>query len=248
MSTPQLTKPLIGISVSREIGSDNVPRDFLRATYLHAIQLAGGIPILLPNIPESQEALKVCHGLLLTGGGDYDPARYGQSDKGTKWDGVSTDRDETELLLIRTAYDLAMPIFGICRGIQALAVAGDGSLIQDIPTTYPDSVLHHHQSAPRSSPTHQVTVDKSSHLASILGTEQVVVNSFHHQAVDQVPKNWVVNAHAEDGVIEGMELPQYPFGIGVQWHPEDLVDSFQEARQLFIAFVQAARQYQEANY
>lgn len=240
-------RPLIGISVSRETGSDGVPRDFVRSTYLHAIQRAGGVPVMLANINESAETLKSCHGLLLTGGGDFDPARYGASDAGTKWDGVSPDRDSTELLLTETAYALSLPIFGICRGIQALAVAGEGSLIQDIPSRYPSSELHHYQDEARSQVTHPVRVEESSHLGTILGTQEVWVNSFHHQAVNTVPDGWVVTAYAEDGLIEGMERPDYPFAIGVQWHPEDLVDSRPEALQLFISFVQAARQYQEAS-
>ncbi len=247
MTASEAMRPLIGISVSRETGSDGVPRDFVRSTYLHAIQRAGGVPVMLANINESAETLKSCHGLLLTGGGDFDPARYGASDAGTKWDGVSPDRDSTELLLTETAYALSLPIFGICRGIQALAVAGEGSLIQDIPSRYPSSELHHYQDEARSQVTHPVRVEESSHLGTILGTQEVWVNSFHHQAVNTVPDGWVVTAHAEDGLIEGMERPDYPFAIGVQWHPEDLVDSRPEALQLFISFVQAARQYQEAS-
>ncbi len=247
MTASEAMRPLIGISVSRETGSDGVPRDFVRSTYLHAIQRAGGVPVMLANINESAETLKSCHGLLLTGGGDFDPARYGASDAGTKWDGVSPDRDSTELLLTETAYALSLPIFGICRGIQALAVAGEGSLIQDIPSRYPSSELHHYQDEARSQVTHPVRVEESSHLGTILGTQEVWVNSFHHQAVNTVPDGWVVTAYAEDGLIEGMERPDYPFAIGVQWHPEDLVDSRPEALQLFISFVQAARQYQEAS-
>ncbi|MCL5013924.1 MAG: gamma-glutamyl-gamma-aminobutyrate hydrolase family protein [Firmicutes bacterium] len=247
MTASEAMRPLIGISVSRETGSDGVPRDFVRSTYLHAIQRAGGVPVMLANINESAETLKSCHGLLLTGGGDFDPARYGASDAGTKWDGVSPDRDSTELLLTETAYALSLPIFGICRGIQALAVAGEGSLIQDIPSRYPSSELHHYQDEARSQVTHPVRVEESSHLGTILGTQEVWVNSFHHQAVNTVPDGWVVTAYAEDGLIEGMERPDYPFAIGVQWHPEDLVDSRPEALQLFISFVQAARQYREAS-
>ncbi len=240
-----LLRPLIGISLSRETGPDGVARDFVRSTYLHAVQLAGGVPILLANIAESAEALKSCHGLLLTGGGDFDPALYGKEDAGTKWGGVSPERDHTELLLIQTAYALSMPIFGICRGIQALAVAGDGSLIQDIPSGYPSSCLNHSQTEPRAQVTHLVRMEQSSLLKAIMGAQEISVNSFHHQAVMTVPKDWTVTAYAEDGLIEGMERVAYPFGLGVQWHPEDLVDSHPEALQLFVSFVKAARQYQE---
>ena len=241
------TKPLIGLSVAREIAPDGIQRDFVRSTYLDAIRLAGGIPVLLANIPESQDTFKQCHGLLLTGGGDFDPRRYGEGDQGTKWDGVSQDRDEAELLLIQTAYSLAMPVLGICRGIQALAVASDGTLVQDIPKRYPSSPIQHFQALPRQEVTHVVNIEQSSRLAEILGAHKVRVNSFHHQAVNMVPPHWIVSARAEDGLIEGMERPDYSYAIGVQWHPEDLVNGHHEARQLFNSFVHAARSYQEAH-
>ncbi len=245
MANSSSIRPFIGISLSREMGKDGVPRDFIRSTYLHAIQQAGGIPVLLANIAESAEVLKSCHGLLLTGGGDFDPILYGQEDAGTKWEGVSADRDHTELLLIQTAYALNLPIFGICRGIQALAVSGKGALIQDIPSGYHPSTARHSQNEPRFEVTHRVKMEQSSRLVAIMGTQEISVNSFHHQAVMTVPNDWTITAYAEDGLIEGMERREYPFALGVQWHPEDLVDSRPEALQLFVSFVEAARQYQE---
>ncbi len=238
-------KPLIAISISRELGPDNVYRDFLRSPYLHAVVQAGGIPVMLPNIPESAEALLRCDGLLLTGGGDFSPSSYGADDAGTHLKGISADRDQTEISLVRTALSHNMPVFGICRGVQAIAVAGEGSLVQDIPRIYPDSLVHHNQTQARSEATHPVSVAAASQLQAITEQTALRVNSFHHQALEQIPAGWQVSAQAEDGIIEAIEYPGYAWGIGVQWHPEDLVDSQEEARRLFAAFVSAARRYRE---
>ncbi len=238
-------KPLIGISISRELGSDQVFRDFLRATYLRAVVEAGGVPVMLPNIPQSAEALQHCDGLLLTGGGDFDPALYGEDDAGTHMPGVSADRDRTEVLLIQTAMDHHMPVFGICRGIQALAVAGGGTLVQDVPRVYPDSSIHHSQTEVRPQVTHSVRVEPASRLARITGSEALQVNSFHHQSLSKVPAGWEVVASAPDGVIEAIERPDYVYGVGVQWHPEDLIETEDGARRLFSAFVDAAAAYRK---
>ncbi|AUW93984.1 MAG: gamma-glutamyl-gamma-aminobutyrate hydrolase family protein [Sulfobacillus thermotolerans] len=239
------SKPLIAISMSRELGPDNVYRDFLRAPYLHAVVQAGGIPVLLPNVPESQEALLRCDGLLLTGGGDFDPAAYGALDAGTNQASISKDRDRTEIALVRAALQHKMPVFGICRGVQAIAVAQEGTLVQDIPRVYPTSDIHHNQSQPRQQATHGVTVLPGTKLHHVTETTDLRVNSFHHQALDKVPRGWNVAAHAEDGLVEAIEYPGNSWGIGVQWHPEDLVDSETHARKLFADFVDAARQYME---
>ncbi len=242
--TKQMTQPLIGISMSREEKSDIPARDWVRRTYIVAIIEAGGIPVLLPNEPSSSELLRQCHGLLLTGGGDFDPATFGAANQGTEMASVSTARDTTELGLIRVAEELNMPIFGICRGLQALTVAGGGSLIQDLPSARPDSQIRHNQSEPRVDVTHRVTVDSGTRLAEILQGNSLSVNSFHHQAIERVPEGYVVTAHSDDGIIEAIEDPQAMFRIGVQWHPEDLQTHRAEAKNLFSTFVQAAGMYQ----
>jgi putative glutamine amidotransferase len=235
-------KPVIGVSTSREM-SGGYPRDYLRGTYSDALCRAGGIPMLLANVDESVELLSQCDGLLLTGGGDVDPQRFGQEDAGTDWSGVSGDRDRVELLLVHEANRLNLPIFGICRGIQVLAVAFGGTLIQDIPLRLPDTPIRHSQAQPRRRVTHGVTVESQSRVAQIVGTHVLEVNSFHHQAVDQVPSPWRIVAQADDGVIEAIEHPGERFLVGVQWHPEDLVVDEPSARQLFEHFIQACAQW-----
>ncbi|PSR23527.1 MAG: peptidase C26 [Sulfobacillus acidophilus] len=229
-------KPVIGVSTSREM-SGGYPRDYVRETYLDAVCKAGGIPMLLANVDESVQLLNHCDGLLLTGGGDVDPQRFGQADQGTQWAGVSEDRDRVELLLVEEANRVHMPIFGICRGVQMLAVAFGGTLIQDIALRMPGTPIKHSQAQPRRRVTHAVTVASESRLAQIVGASALEVNSFHHQAVDQVPSEWRTVAQAEDGVIEAIEHPGDRFLMGVQWHPEDLIGDELAARRLFENFV-----------
>ncbi len=241
-----MDKPVIGVSMSRDESSPPAsPRDWIRRTYVTAVIGAGGLPLLLYNELSALELLEYCDGLLLTGGGDFDPEAFGAEDKGTDYSGVSVARDNTELQLIKAAEQLQMPIFGICRGIQALTVAGGGTLIQDIPQTRPDTPLAHSQAQPRQETTHSVEVDPGSKVADLLGLTEVLVNSFHHQAIDRIPSGYVVTARAEDGIIEAIEDPSAAFKLGVQWHPEDLVGHHSEAQNLFRGFVKAAQQYRE---
>ncbi|MCY0878593.1 MAG: gamma-glutamyl-gamma-aminobutyrate hydrolase family protein [Firmicutes bacterium] len=237
-------KPLVALSMSRDNQSEGASRDFLRTTYVDAVIQAGAIPVLLPNVPVSVELLRRCDGLILTGGGDVDPAMFGAEDEGTQWAGVSRERDAAEHLFVQEAETLGMPVFGICRGIQVLAVAYGGTLIQDIPRRRPDSPIAHSQRARRQQPTHEVTVDESSRLAQILGETRIAVNSFHHQAIDRVPEGWRVVAQAPDQIVEAMEYPGDRLLFGVQWHPEDLVGDRVEAQRLFRAFVDACRAFQ----
>jgi len=236
--------PLVGISMSRDNTFQGYSRDWVRSTYIHAIIEAGGIPVLLANVDTSVELLSQCDGLLLTGGGDVDPGRFGASDMGTDWSGVSPDRDQSELRFIEEANRLDMPTFGICRGIQALAVGFGGTLIQDIPSARPDIVLHHSQKEPRETVTHPVQVEQQSRVGQIVQSANFSVNSFHHQAIDRIPDGWQVAATSPDGIVEAMEYPGERFLIGVQWHPEDLVHGEEPAQRLFKSFVNACQAYQ----
>lgn len=235
-------KPMIGISMSRDYAYQGYARDFVRATYINAIVSAGGIPVLLANVDESQELLRQCDGLLLTGGGDIDPGCFGAQDAGTDWTGVSPERDQSELRFIDMANHLDMPIFGICRGVQALAVGFGGSLIQDIPSAH-ETPLQHSQPEKREMRTHGVNVVRESRVGELVLEPTFEVNSFHHQAIDRMPDGWRVVAHAEDGIIEAMEYPGDRFLIGVQWHPEDLVAAEGPDQRLFKGFVEASLAY-----
>jgi len=180
-------------------------------------------------------------GLVLTGGGDIDPARFGQA-RHPRVDDVSAARDELELGLTRRAVDENVPLLAICRGIQVLNVALGGTLVQDIPGERPGPIAHS-QSEPRQQPTHAVKVmGEGTRLGRVLGALELDVNSMHHQAIDRLGAGLREVAWAPDGIIEGVEMSgDDRFVLGVQWHPEELVAHDRAARNLFAAVVDVAR-------
>ena len=240
-----MTAPLIGITTSVTV--DKVPeRAYVNSTYIRAVQAAGGIPLLLtPHFtPEVQAALwQRLDGLILTGGGDIEPARFGEPGHPSV-DDVSPARDELELGLTRRAVTDDVPLFAICRGVQVLNVALGGSLVQDLPSEWPNALVHS-QKAPRHEPTHPVKVmGEGTRLGRVLGSLEVEVNSMHHQAIKRLGEGLREVAWAPDGVIEGVEMAgDDRFVLGVQWHPEELVGHDQAARNLFAAIVEAARRH-----
>ena len=235
--------PLIGITTSLTV--DKVPeRAYVNIAYIRAVQDAGGIPLLLPPHlgADVRAALwERLDGLVLTGGGDIDPDRFGEP-RHPKTDDIAPARDELELDLTRRALDEDVPLFAICRGIQILNVALGGTLLQDLPSERP-SASAHSQREPRHEATHAVKVmGEGTRLGRVLGSLEVQVNSMHHQAIDQLGFGLREVAWAPDGIIEGVELPgDDRFVLGVQWHPEELVGHDQGARNLFSAIVDAAR-------
>ncbi|MBI1736653.1 MAG: gamma-glutamyl-gamma-aminobutyrate hydrolase family protein [Candidatus Rokubacteria bacterium] len=238
-----MSRPLIGISTSVTV--DRYPeRAYVNASYLRAVQGAGGVPVLLP--PQLDEGARHAlwqriHGLVLTGGGDIDPARFGETRHATVYE-VSAARDALELDLARSALDGEVPLFAICRGIQVLNVVLGGTLVQDIPSEVGTSIVHS-QKERRDQRTHSVTVSGETRLADVLGAHDVTVNSFHHQSIRKLGSGLRDVAWAPDGVIEGVELAGAPMLVlGVQWHPEDLVDTDPAAANLFRALVDAASQ------
>jgi putative glutamine amidotransferase len=240
-----MSAPLIGITTSVTV--DKVPeRAYVNGTYIRAVQAAGGIPLLLtPHFtPEVQAALwQRLDGLILTGGGDIEPARFGEP-RHPSVDDVSPARDELELGLTRRAVTDDVPLFAICRGIQVLNVALGGSLVQDLPSEWPNALVHS-QKAPRHEPTHPVKVmGEGTRLGRVLGSLELEVNSMHHQAIKRLGDGLREVAWAPDGVIEGVEMAgDDRFVLGVQWHPEELVGHDQAARNLFAAIVDAARRH-----
>lgn len=175
-------------------------------------------------------------GLLLSGGGDPDAWLYGE-DALPGQGYVQPERDAMELYLARRALAKGIPLLGICRGAQIMAVAAGGTLHQDLTGV---QKIQHQQRAPRTYPIHKVKVRRSSLLRKILQTAEIRVNSLHHQAVKQ-PGRLVVSAVAPDGVTEAVELPGHLFALGVQWHPEWLADSHRHGRALFEALLVAAQ-------
>ncbi len=213
--------------------------------YRQAILHAGGEPrVLDPSMPVDA-ALDGIDGLLLTGGDDVAPSRYGEPAHPATVES-EPGRDEFELALIRAARDRHLPLFAICRGIQVLNVACGGTLVQDIPSQIPGALTHSLPVPPNqpSSLAHEIWIEKDSLLSRLMrerlnDADTCDVNSRHHQAVKVVAPGFKVSATAPDGVIEAIEDPSAHFCLGVQWHPENFWRTG-EFRPLFEGFVQSA--------
>jgi putative glutamine amidotransferase len=235
------TRPRIGLTLDAEKpGCYSAYAWYaLRENYAAAIAAAGGVPLCLPHLPAlADDMLDTIDGLIVTGGAfDVSPALYGDAEVHGSVT-VKEGRTAAEMALIRGAMARRMPVLGICGGEQLLAVALDGALIQHIPDSVPDA-LPHEQPNPRHEAGHEIRITPGTRLHACVGADVMRVNSSHHQAVRTAGRG-VVNAVAPDGVIEGIEAPGEAFCIGVQWHPEFLIDPG-DAR-LFAAFIAAAQQ------
>ena len=242
MSDMPRRAPRIGVSASITVGK-YPERAFVNSAYLHAVQQAGGVPVLLP--PQLSAASPRAHGalfdgLLLAGGGAVDPALFTQPPHATLYD-VAPARDTLETSALNLALARGAPVLAVCRGIQVLNVALGGSLHQDVATD-PGTQVSHSQAEPREQPTHKVKIAPGSRLARTLGTDELEVNSLHHQAIKRLGRGLSAVAWAPDQIIEGAELDDPSrFVLGVQWHPEELVGHSEPARRLFSALVAAAR-------
>jgi len=188
----------------------------LGTTYAQAIAAAGGVPVVLPPVDADAIAHLLEHldGVCLSGGPDLDPVAYGAHTRHPELGPTAPALDDYELALARAADVCGLPVLGVCRGAQALNVARGGTLHQH--------VAGHRQSEPATTPTHAVALAPSSRLAQIAGATELVVNSFHHQAVDAPGAGLRVVGRASDGGVEAIEDPARPFVIGVQWHAETL--------------------------
>jgi putative glutamine amidotransferase len=213
--------------------------------YVTSLERAGAtVRLLDPVLDDPGAVLDACDGLLLTGGVDVDPARYGEAERHPTVV-VDAARDSYELTLARAALERDMPVLAICRGAQVLNVAAGGTLIQDLPSAIV-TTLQHTINHPKDAIAHDVVVAAHSRLANFLKMSskppyRVAVNSRHHQAVRQPANFFVVSATATDGVIEAIEKPDAAFCIGVQWHPENFWRTGEFAG-LFRGFVEAARE------
>jgi len=237
-----MSLPVIGITgyADRSARPPNIPIFALARTYIRAVTLGGGAPLVIPPYL-AEDVLRAVFerlgGLLLSGGGDIHPTSYQEEDSGLLWR-VDEQRDHAELTLARWSLAEGLPLLGICRGIQTLNVAAGGTLIQDIPTQIADARSHSCVAGrPIPDIAHIVDVAPDSRLAAIVGAGEIGVNSAHHQAVRDVGSGLVATAWAPDGVIEALEHGEHPFCIGVQWHPEVMV----EGRCLFEGLIEAAQ-------
>jgi putative glutamine amidotransferase len=226
--------PLIGITADFEMSaSDTVGRVTTQMSYVNAVLESGGTPVVLPPVRSADavnDYLERLDGLVLVGGQDVWPSFYGEKPHPSV-DTLSEKRFKFESKLIRAWLEKTdKPILGICLGCQFTNAVCGGTLIQDIPSEVKDALPHRGAE-------HSVTINKESRLYKILGQEQVTVNSYHHQAVEQVGDNLVVVVRAADGIIEALELPGDRFAVFVQWHPERMAE--EHRRIIFGALVDA---------
>jgi putative glutamine amidotransferase len=219
---------------------DERGRFHLPAGYVEGVRRAGGVPVMIaPGETRANELLEAVDALVLSGGGDVDPRLYGGRAHPEIY-GVDRERDDGEIALVEAAIGRGTPTLAICRGCQVLAVALGGSLIEHVPDAVGSRVPHRGEGMGTRA-AHAVTVERGSALARTLGGERLDVSSSHHQAIRRVPRELAVVAQADDGTIEGLELPRHPFLIGVQWHPEHTAADDPAQQRLFDALVAAAR-------
>jgi putative glutamine amidotransferase len=235
------SSPLVGVTATTEVIRDAL-RVRVNAAYTEALRRVGLVPLVIPPLPEAQAAavLDGLDGLLVTGGEDVDPARYGRTPHPSVE--AHAGRDESEIALVLEARRRRIPTLAICRGIQVVNVALGGTLVQDIPSQSATE-LNHDPQARRDERVHAVRVESTSRLANALGTDCLTTNSFHHQALDAVAEGLRVTAYADDGIVEGAESadPEW-WMLAVQWHPEELTGAPEPwDRNLFAAFAEAVR-------
>lgn len=242
-------KPIIGITPSPMEDTQShgtFQRYATAATYIEAIEAAGGVPIVIPpQAGNVEEIIAIVDGLLLSGGGDIRPDRYGDSDIHDTTYGIHDLRDELEIALVREATSRDIPMLCICRGIQVLNVALGGTLIQDIADQYSTEIEHRqqHNRIRKEDPSHIVTVTAGSLLHRTYESEEIAVNSFHHQAIRDLAPELRINGVSPDEVVEGVSHPQSSWVLGVQWHPEMMFRDHPEHLRPFAALVaEATRQ------
>jgi len=230
-------RPVIGITGNYEDLTCKLGRG-----YYQSVVAAGGVPVVIPPVADKHvviNTLEHVDALILSGGGDINPLWAGE-EPSPKLHGINQERDLSELLIARLAYNRQIPMLGICRGIQTLATAFGGKVAQDISDV---ATIKHSQDADRSEPTHTVIVDEESQLFDIYKSAKLMVNSFHHQAVAEAGDKFKVVAKSPDGIIEAMESSEFKSILGVQWHPECL----EEGLPLFQWLVNEAKSYREAH-
>ena len=232
-------RPVIGITCSFDYSSDKFQ---LGGDYVEAVRAAGGIPFIIPHEENLiDEIIRVIDGLLLSGGGDIDPCYFG-SEPWPQSGSIDPLRDAFELAIATKAKAEGMPLFGICRGMQVMNVAAGGDIHQDIHSSLPGAYKHS-QEAPRWYPTHRIKITNNTMLKTILGLDELRVNSFHHQSINRVAPGYRISASANDGVTEAIEGLGNNFALGVQFHPENMFKRYPVLLNLFKFHIDASARY-----
>lgn len=237
-----MTKPFIGITCDYMMSEKEISlgqeRYFVSKDFIDAVIDSGGVPVLIPILNSEEDMLKIMDtldGIILSGGFDVNPIFYGEEP--TKHVGFTyTPRDLCELFIVKAAIEKDMPILGISRGQQIMTVAFGGKLYQDI-SDNDEAYVNHFQRASITDIGHYINVLPGTRLFEIFGTNKILVNSFHHQAAREVPKNFVVSATSSDGIIEAIEHKTKPI-MAVQWHPEIMIRKHPVMLKIFENFIE----------
>lgn len=244
-----IVKPLIGLTPTPELINQEhgtFRRHTLSDNYSLSVEAAGGMPVMIPaHIQDVAELLDNLDAVIITGGGDINPAQYGQ-DAHEKVDEIDAERDAFEMAIVHEAIKRDMPILGICRGLQIMNVALGGTLKQDLADQFPSDVQHRQQDDKihHEIPTQTVTLVDGDHpLRSMVDGNELEVNTFHHQGIDTLAEPLKPMAIAEDGLIEAVYHSGLTHGMAVQWHPEMLASTRDEAAAIFRSLTEAASTY-----
>ena len=246
-------RPLIGVPTQTLQAIDGIPEGLphswvMNHRYFTALTFVGAAPVMIPLLAQDEESIRAVYeridGVFLAGGVDVDPASY-REDKLDVCGRTDPDRDRVELMLARWAIEDGKPLLGVCRGLQVINVACGGSLMQDVENESPNYIKHDYfptQGYARDYLAHAADVQPGSEMERVFQAKRIQVNSMHHQGIKKLGDDLVATIHSPDGLIEGVEGTSGSFLMGVQWHPEMLVESDEGTRRLFAAFVDACLQ------
>jgi putative glutamine amidotransferase len=234
-------RPIIGVTAGRAKNEYKQEIVALTEAYLEAVAQAGGLPVVVPYLVGTgdwQAVYSRLDGILFSGGGDIAPERFGAGPH-PRIDGVDPARDELELGLVQEAASDGKPFLGICRGFQVVNVGLGGTLYTHIPDQVRGALKHDNPGNMRHDLIHEVKLEEGSHVGKLMTEPLLQVNSHHHQGLKDLAPGLRAVGYSPDGLVEAIELPEHPFGLAVQWHPEWLTD-MEPTRRLFKGFVEAA--------
>lgn len=250
-------RPVIGVPTQTLQAIDGIPEGLphswvMNHRYFLALTSVGAVPWMVPLLDNDADTLRAIYdhldGVFIAGGVDVDPSSYGE-ERHALCGSTDLPRDIVELTFARWAMEEGKPFFGLCRGMQVMNVARNGTLYQDCSELYPGAIKHDYfptAGFARDYLAHEITVVPDSLLHAAFGAERVMVNSMHHQGVKALGDGLIPTAYSPDGLIEAIEAEGEPFAIGVQWHPEMLIERDPGTHRLYTAFVKAARQWRES--